>query len=240
MSSTSSALMTGTKTPRCGSLSSRPSWISRCNASRTGPRLTPNVSASSTSLSWEPGGRTPSMTLDRIRSPTIDAKVARGIRVGVPCLAAIVTPWEYRSAAREPHRQPGRRSPATSQLSTSYVSREWQVASTQPSECVRCHMDLPDDVPEPVVGARERRKPRRAEVAGHPVEVGVRASEVSRHSGNALGRGPHGTGSLLPGGQADLPGHHAGCGIRDLSDIGRNSGHWCPVDPVPDAGRCPV
>ena len=65
----------------------------RCSASRTGPRLTPNDAASSTSLSWEPGGRTPSMTLVRIRSPTIDAKVARGIRVGV-LLFATVCSWK--------------------------------------------------------------------------------------------------------------------------------------------------
>ena len=40
MSEMSASLSSGTKTPRCGSLLRRPSWISRWSPSLTGPRLT--------------------------------------------------------------------------------------------------------------------------------------------------------------------------------------------------------
>ena len=47
-------------------------------ASRTGPRLTPKLWASSTSLSWEPGSSVPLTMPSLSRSVTIEANVARG------------------------------------------------------------------------------------------------------------------------------------------------------------------
>ena len=58
-SAMSSASSCGTKTPRAGWASSRPSWIRRWKASRTGPRLTPSWRAISTSRSAWPAASLP-------------------------------------------------------------------------------------------------------------------------------------------------------------------------------------
>ena len=65
-----------TKTPRFRSERSSPSWISRCIASRTGPRLTCSCRARCASDSWLCGGNVPARTSARSRS---------AIRAGVLC-----------------------------------------------------------------------------------------------------------------------------------------------------------
>ena len=73
-SAISPATSCGTKTPRAGCASSRPSWISRWKASRTGPRLTPSWRAISTSRRAWPGASRP---------VTIPERSCSAIRSGV-------------------------------------------------------------------------------------------------------------------------------------------------------------
>ena len=60
MSATASGVSSATNSPRLRCETSSPSCVSRCIASRSGPRLTPSERASAASPNWSPGPTVPS------------------------------------------------------------------------------------------------------------------------------------------------------------------------------------